>query len=96
MLIPRFSLAWIFAATAVVAVFFLIVSLAVDGKPWAVGVSVALSSRALTALVHAVMFLLIWPFTEHRRRVASHRRPGSPFATDEPPTQIIPPSEPSS
>ena len=96
MLIPRFSLGWIFSATTVLAVFFLVVALAVDGKPWAVGVSVALSSLVVIAVIHAFMFFLIWPLTEHRRRVARVRQPDSPFATDAPPPQIIPPNEPAS
>ena len=96
MLIPRFTLGWLFSATTVLAVFFLVVTLAVEGQPWAVGVSVALSSLVVIALIHALMFALIWPITEHRRRVARVRQPDSPFATDAPPPQIVPPNEPSS
>ena len=96
MLIPRFSLGWIFSATTVLAVFFLVVTLAVEGQPWAVGVSVAISSLVVIALIHALVFALIWPITEHRRRVGSARQPDSPFATDALPPQIVPPNEPSS
>ena len=96
MLIPRFSLGWLFSATTVLAVFFLVVTLAVEGRPWAIGVSVAFSSLVVIALVHALMFALIWPITEHRRRVGRVRQPTSPFATELPPPQILPPDEPSS
>ena len=86
MLIPQFSIRWLLALTAVCAVIFSILGLAVGGSPWAAGVSIAIGSAVVLLLVHAVTFAIVWLFSllsfRSRRQTAG---PGqSPFST--PPT----------
>jgi hypothetical protein len=63
MLIPQFSLRWLLAFTAVCAVVFSIAGLAIRGHGWAIGVSVAVGALAVTMLVHAAVFGLVWLFS---------------------------------
>jgi hypothetical protein len=73
MLIPQFSLRWMLAVMAVLAVFFLVVARAAQGNAWAVGVSVSVAMLAVVAAVHATMFFVIWLvslWTARRRRPA--------------------------
>jgi hypothetical protein len=56
MLLPRFSIRSILSVMAICAVYFLTVGLAIRGSIWAAGVAIALTSLALTALVHAALF----------------------------------------
>lgn len=67
MLIPRFTLRWLFAVTTVVAVFALIASWAGQGIPWAVGVTAAVVALVAAMLLHVSMFGLIWLFSEVSR-----------------------------
>ena len=85
MLIPQFSLRWMLAVMAVLAVFFLIVSRAAQGSAWAVGVSAAVLMLGFVALVHGAMFFLIWLvslFAARRIRpaVVMRREPAGPVA----------------
>jgi hypothetical protein len=60
MLIPQFSLRWMLAVITLLAVVFLVVSRAVQGSAWAVGVSAAVLMLAVVMLVHGGLFFLIW------------------------------------
>jgi hypothetical protein len=60
MLAPKFSLRWMFAASAVCAVFVLIVSWGVQGSHWATGVSTVVFMLALAIASYAVWFGLAW------------------------------------
>jgi hypothetical protein len=73
MLMPRFSLGFIFALTAAAAVVFLVMSWAMQGTGWAVGVTMALVMLAVIAVVHAAFFALVWLFSlvgRSRRKVS--------------------------
>lgn len=95
MLLPRFSLGRMFLIMTVLAVCALIAKLAVDGKPWAIGASVALGSVVVTFLVHALLFLLIWPFTESRRRRQGVEHPqAAAFPETTPPDGSVGPMGP--
>jgi hypothetical protein len=62
-LIPQFSIRWLFGATAIVAVAFTIVGLAVRGSGWAVAVSFGMASLAILVLTYALMFGVVWMFS---------------------------------
>ena len=94
MLIPRFSIRWLLIVTAVFAAFFFLVSVAVRGEPWAIAVSVALGSLALLVVIHAGFFLVAWLIAEMIGLAWRPQQPESPFATEKPPPQIVPPTDP--
>lgn len=62
MLIPQFSIRWLFAITAACAGVFSIVALGVRGHRWALGVSLALASLVVLMVVYAALFCLVWAF----------------------------------
>jgi hypothetical protein len=80
-LIPQFSIRWLFAVTAIVAMAFSVVGLAVRGSGWAVGVSFAMASLAILVLAYALMFAVVWVFSAVCGRFSIRRnRAGlSPF-----------------
>jgi hypothetical protein len=87
MLIPQYSLRWLLAVTAVCAVVFSIVGLAVRGSHWAAAVSIGVASLVVLMLIYGVVFALVWVFSvmmsaSERRRFGSA---GSPFRSEFPP-----------
>ena len=82
-LIPQFSIRWLFAVTAIVAVAFTIVGSAVRGSGWAVAVSFGMASLVVLVLTYALMFGAIWLFSVVWGRFAVRRtRAGhSPFGS---------------
>lgn len=81
MLIPQFSIRWLLGVTALCAVAFSIVALAVRGQQWAIGVSAALLALVVLALVHAGLFCLVWVFAGLIGRSGKQGEPvSSPFA----------------
>jgi hypothetical protein len=80
MLIPQFTLRRLLALTAVCGGVFLVLSQAVAGSAWAIGVSVAIGSLVAVFAAYAAVFGGVWiltllPLGRDRRRQA-----GSPFA----------------
>jgi hypothetical protein len=59
-LLPRFTIRALLAMLTVCAVAFLIVGTAYRGHYWAWGVTIALVSLLITALVHAGVFGVVW------------------------------------
>ena len=82
-LIPQFSIRWLFGATAMVAVAFTIVGLAVRGSAWAVAVSFGLASLATLVLTYALIFGAVWVFSAVFGRVTVRRKRAghSPFGS---------------
>ncbi len=76
MLIPRFTLRWLFAVTTVVAVIALVASWAGRGVPWAIGMTAAVAMLGVAMLFHMAMFGIIWVFREFMPR----REPPEPVA----------------
>ena len=64
MLLPRFSIRALLGMLTICAVAFLIVGMAYRGQYWAWGVTIALVSLILTALVHAAWFGVVWLFAQ--------------------------------
>ncbi len=92
MLIPRFSLRAYFVATLLMALVGIAGSFALRGHDWAVAVLAALGSLVVLFVLYAVAFICAWGFVEIALARAQRRqRPASPFATDRPAPQILPP-----
>jgi hypothetical protein len=94
MLIPRFTIRWLFLLMTVAGVFFLVVSLALQGRIWAIALSVSLGSLVLVFLMYALFFGLAFAVVSIRRPFRHRPVLGTPFATSEPPPQLVPPQEP--
>ena len=94
MLIPRFSIRFLLFLTTVCAVFFFIVTLAVQGSQWATAVSVAIVGLLLSMLVQASTFGVAWAITSFFGVFRVEESPSSPFASAKPPPQYIEPQMP--
>ena len=94
MLIPRFSLRALLIATAVCAVFSLVLAGAVRGQPWAIGMTAALGAFLAVMLLHPLAFGLALVASSLRVKVTPPPAGTSPFASSGPPRQIIAPSPP--
>jgi len=84
MLIPQFSIRWLLALTAVCAVIFSIVGLAVRGSEWAAGVSIGIGSLVILGMVYGTLFAVVWLFSVVTSSLGGRRaRSGqSPFRTE--------------
>lgn len=90
MLIPRFSLRWVLAATFGCALVFLTGRMALAGHLWAIGIVSAIGLAAALFGIFAALFAIAFTLST----IAGFRsRPKleSPFATDKLPPQVIPP-----
>jgi hypothetical protein len=94
MLIPRFSLRALLIATAVCAVFSLVIAGAVRGQSWAIGVTAGFAALVAVMLLHPLAFGLALILSSLRVKVTPPPAGASPFATSGPPRQIIPPAPP--
>ncbi|MCR4412474.1 MAG: hypothetical protein NUV77_08640 [Thermoguttaceae bacterium] len=98
MLIPQFTIRWLLGVTAVSAVVFTIVGLAVRGSAWAQGVSAAFVALALAMLVYALLFGVVWLLAEAKAKLGKGEPGGSPFGADpvvpNPPTDDGRPQDP--
>jgi len=82
MLVPQFSIRWMLAVTALCAVAFSLVALAMRGHRWALAISVGVGSLGLMMAVYAAAFGLVWLYAVATDRPNSKaRRSGSgPFS----------------
>lgn len=87
MLIPRYSLRWLLGLTTFSAGVSLVLSYAIRGAPWAIGVAAGLWSLVIVALVYVAAFLAAWLIAQVLAvaRNRSSETPGdSPFAAATP------------
>lgn len=94
MLVPRFSLRWMLAATVVGAALAWIVSLAVRGSLWAIAVSLAIGSVPAMFLLYAIVFVTAFFMARSLRRNRARDVGSTPFADAGPPPQLIAPRDP--
>lgn len=93
MLLPRFSIRWMLAATAVCGLFFVVLASAVQGRPWAVAITIAVGGALLTFLIYAVFFAAAFVLSVPlglRRQAPTVR---SPFAQHVAAPQLVTPDE---
>ena len=62
MLLPRFTIRGLLALVTLCAFAFVVVGMAARGQNWAWGVTIAMASLVLTALVHGAWFGVVWLF----------------------------------
>jgi hypothetical protein len=93
MLLPRFSLRWLLAATTLCGIVAFVLAQAVRGDAWGIAVAVACGALLMTALVFASVFIVAWSIASVGTGVRKARAT-SPFATHTPPPQILPPHDP--
>jgi hypothetical protein len=62
-LLPRFSIRALLAIVTGASLVFVVVGMAAQGRLWAWGVTVALASLVLMAVVHAALFGVVWMFS---------------------------------
>ncbi|NIL98439.1 MAG: hypothetical protein GTO53_11120 [Planctomycetales bacterium] len=60
MLIPRFSIRWLFLLTACFALFSPVLAAGWRGESWAAGVAIAVLFLVVTLIVYAAAFWLAW------------------------------------
>jgi len=82
MLIPRYSLRWLLGLTTFCALVSLVLSFAVKGQAWAIGVASGLWTAVIAALLYIAAFLAAWFVAQFA--TATRRQPQSggesPFA----------------
>jgi hypothetical protein len=64
MLVPRFTIRTILAVTTGLALVFVMLGTALRGHNWGWGVAIGVLSLAVTALVHAGCFGLVWMYAQ--------------------------------
>ncbi len=79
MLIPQFTIRWLLGVTAVLAVMFTIVGLAVRGSAWAQGISAAFAALTVAMLVYALLFAVVWLLAEAKAALGKRETGQSPF-----------------
>jgi hypothetical protein len=90
MLIPRFSIRWLLGLTTFSACISLVLSYAVRGQPWAIGVVAGLWVLVATFLFFAAAFLVAWFITGGQTNPALQ----TDLATTNEPGTAQPPSPP--
>jgi hypothetical protein len=81
MLIPRYSIRWLLGLMTFSAGVSLVLSYAVRGQAWAIGVASALWTFVILALFYVVAFLCAWLIDRVATSLRSRRHTtGSPFA----------------
>ncbi len=60
MLIPRFSVRWLLGLTTFSALVSLVLSYAVRGQPWALGITAGLWCLVVVFVLHVASFLAAW------------------------------------
>ena len=79
MLIPQYSLRWLFGVMTACAGIFTIVAFGVRGHAWAAGLSIALGAFVLAMLSYALLFGLIWTVGALWPRMRARLAGQSPF-----------------
>jgi len=80
MLIPRYSIRWLLGLTTFSAVVSLVLSYAVRGHAWAIGVTSGLWTLVVVAVLFVVAFLFAWLVDQVAAGLRARRGPGgSPF-----------------
>lgn len=94
MLIPRYSLRWLLALITVSAAVSFVLSYAVRGSDWAIGMAAGLASLAILMVLFVCTFLAAWAISQVETAIASSRGGDgtSPFAGNTPASPFGPPA----
>ena len=95
MIIPRFSLRWLLALVTACAGLSLVLSYAIRGEPWAIGIAVGMGTLLSIFVLGAFMFCIDWLISQVLFSGKRWRYQGeSPFATAASEANALPPAEP--
>lgn len=92
MILPKFTIRLLLLLVPVIAGFSIVLKYAIDEQAWAIGVAMGLGSLVCIFLIYALAFEFAMSTTLFAGR--ERQEPTTPFATSEPPPQILPPPEP--
>lgn len=94
MLIPRYSLRWLLALITVSAGISLVLSFAIRGRDWAIGVAAGLGCLAILMALYVLTFLAAWAVSQIESAIGNTRggKGASPFAVNPPPSPFGPPA----
>ena len=95
-LLPRISFRLLFALTALAALVAALARAAGEGGPLARALLLAVGFLIFCFTLFAVLFLVGWAIACLTVRAKDTAPPGSPFAEDQLPPQMLPPREPTS
>jgi hypothetical protein len=86
MLIPRYSLRWLLGLTTFSALISLVLSYAVRGQAWAIGVAAGLWCVVIAGLLYVAAFLAAWCIAQFVTATRQNSKSGgaSSFARQEP------------
>ena len=91
MLIPRFSIRWVLAFTAVCAVFSFVVAQGIGGEHWAMAITAATALLVSCFLLFAATFVLAYGLARVTSSLQAKEGPKTPFASnDQLPRQVVP------
>jgi hypothetical protein len=68
MLVPRFTIRTLLVVLTICAFISVVIGMAYRGQHWARGVTIGMASLALTALVHAAWFGVVWMLARFQSR----------------------------
>ncbi len=90
MLIPRYSLRWLLGLTTVSAGISLVLSYAVRGQAWAIGITAGLWTFVAVAVLFVTAFLCAWLIDRFAAATKTGRGGRSPFAAPDGVTPFAP------
>ena len=91
MFAPQFTLRKLLLFTVACCVFAYLVSMAVQGHDWALPFVISGIAVAVAMVLYSVFFLIGWIFSLLLKDLRWKQTTESPFASDRPAPQILPP-----
>ncbi len=94
MLLPKFSIRLLLAIMTALGVLSIAFKYALDGQAWAIASFLALGMLAVIFALYGGAFLIGATFGAIDSAIRPAPLPTTPFATNQPPPQILPPPDP--
>ena len=94
MLLPKFTIRSLLAVMTGSSLLCLVAMFAVRGQYWAIAITVPVLALALTFLIYGLVFAGAFLLASTLRLLRPSPSRTSPFATQAPPPQLVPPEEP--
>jgi flagellar motor component MotA len=94
MILPRFTIRFFLGLMTAIGVLSVVISFATRGHFWAMAVCAALVCLMLIFALHFATFMVTFPVALIDATLRAQKQPTTPFATSQPPPQIMPPQEP--
>jgi hypothetical protein len=94
MLLPKFSIRLLLGIMSVLGVLSVAFNYALTGRAWAISLFMALGMLLAMFVLYSLGFLVGSLFGVLDSAIRPPTQPTTPFATSQPPPQILPPPEP--